>query len=383
MKQPQDVVMKQPRILVVGAGIAGLALVRALRDQGLGAEVVERDPDWRTTGAGLYLPANAVRALERLGLGTELARRAHPVTRQRMLDHRGRALADFPVRAIWGGVGDCLAISRAGLHDLLRSAVGDSVVRLGTGVTSVDDAGTVTFADGSSETYDVVVGADGAGSAVRRSAFGGAEPRFLGQICWRFLAHEDPAAPPVTDWTVRLGSGGRTFLTVPLGEGRLYCYADVNSAEPVAPAGDWRALFADFAGPVPYLLEQGVDAYFAPLSEIDDSDWARPHAVLVGDAAHACSPSMAQGGAMALEDVLVLAELLGGAARAGAAARTDIGAVLAAYQARRADRVRWVLGQNQRRDKARNLPTPLRNLTLRIAGERLFKANHAPLHAEA
>ncbi|MFF2526374.1 FAD-dependent monooxygenase [Streptomyces liangshanensis] len=378
--------MKQPRTLVVGAGIAGLALARALRDQGLDADVVERDPDWRTTGAGLYLPANAVRALERLGLGTELARRAHPITRQRMLDHRGRALADFPVSAIWGDVGGCLAISRADLHDLLRSAVGDSSVRLGKGVASVDDGGTVTFADGSSETYDVVVGADGVGSAVRATAFQGAEPRFLGQVCWRFVAREDPAAPPITDWTVRLGSGGRTFLTVPLGGGLLYCYADVNSAEQVAPEGDWRALLADFAGPVPHLLEQGADAYFAALSEIDDTDWVRPHAVLVGDAAHACSPSMAQGGAMALEDVLVLAELLGEAARAGTgegAAGTDFAPVLAAYQARRAERVRWVLSQNQRRDKARNLPTPLRNLTLRFAGERLFKANHAPLHAEA
>jgi 2-polyprenyl-6-methoxyphenol hydroxylase-like FAD-dependent oxidoreductase len=108
--------------------------------------------------------------------------------------------------------------------------------------------------------------------------------------------------------------------------------------------------------------------------------------VLIGDAAHACSPSMAQGGAMALEDALVLAELLADVSDvpdlpdASAAAGDGVTAALAAFQARRADRVQWVLDQNHRRDKARNLPTPLRDLTLRLAGERLFKANHAPLH---
>ncbi|MEU2288347.1 FAD-dependent monooxygenase [Streptomyces sp. NPDC013178] len=364
--------MNKLRTLIVGAGISGLALAKGLLDRDLPVHVVERRAeDGGASGTGLYLPANAVRALRGLGVGDEVAKRAQPVARQRLQDHRGRPLAEFEVERIWGTVGPCLAISRGDLHEVLHTAVDEAVVRHDTAVTAVADDGTVSFADGSTSAYDLVVGADGINSTVRRSLFGGPEPRFLGQLCWRFIA-DDTETSGISDWTARLGDKGRTFLTVSLGTGRVYCYADINSSVPTAPAGDWRTLFADFGGPVPRLLEQGADAYFAALHESENTVWMRPGAVLVGDAAHAFSPSMAQGGAMALEDALVLADTL--------AKEPDVTRALAAFQARRADRVAWVVAQNHRRDKARNLPTPLRNFTLRRAGERLFKANHAPLH---
>ncbi|MEU5974976.1 FAD-dependent monooxygenase [Streptomyces sp. NPDC047315] len=372
------------RILIAGAGIAGLALARALADHGIRVEVVERDVRLRSAGAGLYLPANAVRALTRLGYGPALAERAHPVTHQRVLDHRGRPLTGYRVGDVWGRVGHCCALSRQDLHALLRAAVAPDAVRTGVAVQHAAPDGTVTFSDGRRQTYDLVVGADGVNSAVRHSAFPRPAPRFLGQICWRFLADHASGPATATAWTARLGPGGRTFLTVPIGCGRAYCYADVNSATPASPVGDWRDRFADFTGPVPDLLAQGADAHMAPLYEVDATSWARPRTVLIGDAAHACSPSMAQGGAMALEDVVVLAEFLAelvtGAASPPTADR--VADVLAAYRLRRAARVHWVLAQNHRRDRARNLPTPLRNLALRVAGARLIRANHVPLHSE-
>jgi 2-polyprenyl-6-methoxyphenol hydroxylase-like FAD-dependent oxidoreductase len=357
---------QQPDVLIVGAGIAGLALARALTRQGLAAEIVERETVGRPAGSGLYLPANAVRMLDRLGLGDEVRERAARVTRQHLQDHRGRRLVEIDLGELWGEVGDCLAISRQDLHDVLRGAVGPDAVRSGATVVGVDD-GTVTFEDGSTRTYDLVVGADGIGSAVRRSAFGPVVPQFLGQVCWRFIAE---GRPEIQDWTARTGSGGRAFLTVQLGDGRVYCYAEAASADPSAPTDDWRGLFHDFADPVPALLEQGGQAYFAPLAEIGGSDWTRPRTVLIGDAAHACSPSMAQGGAMALEGAVVLAEILAG---------QPVEQALATFQARRTDRVAWVLEQNHRRDRARLLPTPLRNGLLRLAGRKLITANHAPL----
>ena len=93
------------RILVVGAGIAGLGAARALRQRGLVAEVVERDSAWTHAGAGIYLPGNAARALRALGLQSAVVERGSLITRQRVCDHRGRVLADIDVSALWGEVG--------------------------------------------------------------------------------------------------------------------------------------------------------------------------------------------------------------------------------------------------------------------------------------
>jgi 2-polyprenyl-6-methoxyphenol hydroxylase-like FAD-dependent oxidoreductase len=372
----RGIVVAPIRILIVGAGIAGLSLAHALHQRGIAADVVERSSEHRTTGTGLYLPANAVRALGRLGLQAAVADRAQPVIRQRLLDHRGGLLTEFDVGSVWGDVGGCYAISRQALHDLLLSRLDTTGIRLGSRVARVDADGTVGFADGTEDTYDLVVGADGINSAVRTSAFSDREPRFLKQVCWRYTASDTEGAVPDGIWTARLGSRGRSFLTLSLGNGQVYCYAEANSTDATAPTADWRTRFADFTDPVPGLLEQGQGAHFAPLHEITGTDWIREHVILVGDAAHACSPSMAQGGAMALEDSLVLASSL-----AGATDRASIPRLLAAYRDRRIGRIHWVLTQNHRRDRARNLPGPLRHLLLRLRGPQLVRANHSRLLA--
>jgi 2-polyprenyl-6-methoxyphenol hydroxylase-like FAD-dependent oxidoreductase len=358
------------RVLIVGAGIAGLALARALGQRGITAEVVEAVSEWQPSGAGLYLPGNAGRALQELGVGPAVAARANPIGRQRLLDHRGHLLADIDVDRLWDGVGGCVAMHRSELHEALRDATGDVPVRLGTSVTDLEDgeAPRVRFSDGSTGSYDLVVGADGVHSTIRRLALGGSPAGYVGQASWRFVAD---GFPDITDWTVMLGRG-RTFLTVSLGAGVVYCYADVNTSDPAGAAGeDWRRSFADFAGPVPRLLDQAADAYFAPIEEVVPPAWMARHVVLVGDAAHASSPNMAQGAAMALEDVLVLAELLTG--------DQPVDQALADYEHRRKARVAWVQEQTHRRDRMRNLPPIVRNVTLRLAAERIFRSNYGPL----
>jgi 2-polyprenyl-6-methoxyphenol hydroxylase-like FAD-dependent oxidoreductase len=355
------------RVLIVGAGIAGLALARALGQRGVTAEVVERTAEWEASGAGMYLPGNCARALDELGTWAEVAARANPIERQRFLDHRGRLLADIDVRRYWDGVGGCVAITRGALHEALRAGRAQAPVRLGLSVTDVKD-GQARFSDGSTGGYDVVVGADGVHSNVRALAFGGLPARSVGQASWRFVAEGFPA---IRDWTVMLGRS-RAFLTVALGDGRVYCYADVNTSDP-ADVGrvEWRELFADFADPVPRLLEHGGDAYFAPIEEVVPPAWAAGRVVLVGDAAHASSPNMAQGAAMALEDALVLADVL--------ATSNLLEQALAEYERRRSFRVGWVQEQTHRRDRTRSLPPMARNLTLRLAGERIFHSNYRPL----
>jgi 2-polyprenyl-6-methoxyphenol hydroxylase-like FAD-dependent oxidoreductase len=358
------------RVLIVGAGVAGLALAHALRQRSITAEVVERVSEWQPGGAGLYLPGNAGRALRELGVGPAVAGRANPIGRQRLLDHRGRLLAEIDVDRFWDGVGGCVAIQRAVLHEALRDATQDVPVRLGTSVTDLEDGDEprVSFSDGSSGSYDLVVGADGVHSTIRRLALGGPPARYVGQACWRFVAD---GFPDITDWTVMLGRG-RTFLTVALGHGVVYCYADVNTSEPASAADkEWRQSFADFAEPVPRLLDQATEAYFAPIEEVVPPAWSAHRVVLVGDAAHASSPNMAQGAAMAVEDGLVLAEML--------TADQPVEQALAGYAQRRQARVAWVQEQTHRRDRTRSLPPVVRNLTLRLAAERIFKSNYTPL----
>ena len=361
-------------MLIVGAGIAGLALARALRARDITAGLVERVPEWETSGTGLYLPGNSVRALDELGIWAELAARANPIRRQRLLDHRGRRLADIDVHGYWDGVGACVAIRRAALHAALRAGSVEVPVRLGLSVTALDDDGQAKrarFSDGSTGTYDLVVGADGVHSTIRGLAVGGPAARDVGQASWRFVAE---GFSEIEDWTVMLGRG-RAFLTVALGEGSVYCYADVNTNEAADARGaEWRELFVDFADPVPRLLQHAGDAFFAPIQEVAPPAWTAHRVVLVGDAAHASSPNMAQGAAMALEDALVLADAL--------ATSEDIEHALTDYQRRRAPRITWVQEQTHRRDRTRNLPPIVRNMTLRLVGERIYHSNYRPLREQ-
>jgi 2-polyprenyl-6-methoxyphenol hydroxylase-like FAD-dependent oxidoreductase len=133
-------------------------------------------------------------------------------------------------------------------------------------------------------------------------------------------------------------------------------------------------LFADFGPPVADVLARLSPAearYVPPIEELTLERWATGRVVLVGDAAHATSPNMAQGASMAVEDGMVLAEVL--------ATGQPLGACLEAFERRRVARVRWVREQTHRRDRTRSLPPALRHWVLRLAGRRIFRANNRPL----
>ena len=136
--------------------------------------------------------------------------------------------------------------------------------------------------------------------------------------------------------------------------------------EPFGPA----RLFEQFAEPVLTLLAgRSGERYFSPIEEVVQRPWARERVVLVGDAAHAMSPNMAEGVGMAVEDALVLAETVAG------------GRPLAELEARRRPRVEFVQAQTHRRDRTRNLPAFLRDPVLRRRGQQLFRGNYEPLRA--
>ena len=288
-------------------------------------------------------------------------------------------LANIDLAALWGNVGPCYALHRADLHEVLASH-GDPVpARMGLPVRRFSqhaDTVTVEFGDATVDRYDLVIGADGIHSTVRQLLVGAGAVRPVGRIAWRFVT-ECPSE--VTTWTVLLARDV-TFLAVPIGRGQVYCYCDApTEGTPQLRSDDvtqrLAGLLTAFADPVPAILDTlGADGavHVAPIEEVTLDSWSQGSVLLVGDAAHATSPNMAEGAAMALEDGLVLAECL-------AASGRDIARAVARFQARRRPRTQWVLAQTHRRDRTRNLPPALRNLALRRWGRRIFSGNYRRL----
>jgi 2-polyprenyl-6-methoxyphenol hydroxylase-like FAD-dependent oxidoreductase len=253
-------------------------------------------------------------------------------------------------------------------------------MRRGTTLSALsqeDGEVSVSFADGSPGKYDLVVGADGINSSIRRLVFGNIRPRHLGQVSWRFLVDHSGA---IETWTAMLGRR-RTFLAMPVGPTRLYCYADLADVATEDPTGRdldrLMALFAEFAEPVPSIfgeLETFDSIHFSPIEEIVLDTWIQGRVVLIGDAAHATSPNMAEGASMALEDAVVLTQML--------SMHGSPPEALSAFSKRRHARIRWVQQRTHRRDRIRTLPVRFRNLALRLLGTALYERDYRPLFEE-
>jgi FAD-dependent urate hydroxylase len=361
------------RVLVVGAGVAGLAAARALVRAQFSVAVVEREAAWSSEGAGIFLPGNAVRALRQLDLEQAVLARAAVIPRQQFSDHHGRVLFEVDVAEMWQGVGPCVALHRADLHAVLLGGVADVPIRMGAevdGLRQRDGKVAVAFSDGTDGEYDLVLGADGIRSVVRRLVFNGANVMPVGQVGWRFVS---TCPPEVTTWSVMLGRR-TSFLTIPIGGGRVYCYCDVASGAGEHRQDDLDRLFSGFAEPVAALLAQFTERrsmHFSTIEEVALDTWSTGNVLLVGDAAHATSPNMAEGAAMALEDALVLADCL--------QRLESIPAAIAAFESHRRPRTNWVRAQTHRRDRVRYLPAPVRNTALRAFGAQIFTANYRPL----
>ncbi|PWD51703.1 monooxygenase [Serinibacter arcticus] len=314
------------KIIVVGAGIGGTSAGIALQRLGHDVVIYDRMRENKPVGAALSLWSNGVKVLNWLGLADEVAALGGRMESMAYRDGAtGETLCDFSLAPVTAATGQRpYPVARADLQQLLLTTFGLDRVHLGTEVVGVSDDGeTVTahFADGTSDTADLLIGADGARSVVREHVTAGGpriERTYSGYTNFNGLVDSDPAIGPVDAWTTYVRDGKRCAV-MPVAQGRSYFWFDVPQPAglPYDRSEGKAPLLEAFAGWAP-----GVETLLAAIDpavslnrvEIWDIDpfhtWVRGRVAILGDAAHNTSPDIGQGACLALEDSFALGILV-------------------------------------------------------------------------
>jgi 2-polyprenyl-6-methoxyphenol hydroxylase-like FAD-dependent oxidoreductase len=325
------------RAVVVGGGIGGLAAGLALRRVGIDAVVLEQAPRLEAVGAGLGLAANAMQALNRIGVGDAVRSRGLATGRLVACRPDGSALLELPLEGR-----EMLGIHRSDLQDVMAAELGESL-RLGVACSSFrDDGSRVLVSVGGEEVEgDVLVGADGIRSKTREWLLDDGAPTYAGYTGWRAVAELDP--PEAHGRMTETWGRGVRFGLIPIGGERLYWFVSESRHEPEAPViparkaelsrlvEGWHEPIQSAVAATPEDAIFGTGIYWRKPART----WGRGRVTLLGDAAHPMTPDLSQGAAQALEDAVVLAASLRDA--------TDPEAGLRAYESARRKRTAQVV----------------------------------------
>ena len=311
------------RALVVGGGIGGLAAAVAMRGAGIAVDLVELKPDWAVYGVGIIQPNNPLRALQRIGLGDACVGNGAPYPGWRIYDEAENLLIEAPAsNDAAPHYPPYVGITRPKLQKILTDAAleAGTRARLNVTVQTVDERTShlrVGFTDGTSGDYELLVAADGVHSEARTRLFGdSARPSFSGQSVWRYNL---PRPPDMVWGEIHYGTGTKVGL-VPLSATLMYMF--LVTAEPGNPRMPpetvddlMRDRLADYVGRVGALrdlITEAAAVVYKPMETLLlPSPWYQGRQIVIGDAAHATTPHLAQGAAMAIEDAVLLGELLG------------------------------------------------------------------------
>ncbi|ASU80371.1 salicylate monooxygenase [Actinopolyspora erythraea] len=300
------------RVLVIGGGLGGLAVAKGLLDNGHRVRIYEHAEKLRDGGAGVTVWSNGTAALRGLGIPLHgVGRQLHSL---RAMTATGRMLWEADLDEVTERLGSpTVEVPRRELLYRMAEALPSEVFRFGkrcVGVREFADHAVAEFADGTSETGDVIVGADGQRSMVRRTVLGGEPARLTGWASWQGLTRSDlPIAYGYQTLNIA-GRDGHCGL-IPAGEGLLHWWFDMPWREDRAEltVADLRAAFTGWPDPVEELLGSISDedlGFFPHIRHQVPKVWGGPRTTLIGDAAHAMPPAVAQAANQTMEDAWLL-----------------------------------------------------------------------------
>jgi 2-polyprenyl-6-methoxyphenol hydroxylase-like FAD-dependent oxidoreductase len=342
------------KVLVIGGGFSGMTAAIQLARQGIEVDLVEIDPLWCPLGAGITLSGPTLRALDTVGILERVAGEGYLSTNFDVFSPVGDLIVQLALRPpvsdkpIPCGGGILRPVLARIFADRTREV--GTRVRLGITYDSIiehDDGIDVSFTDGTTERYDLVVAADGVHSRTRKDFFPDApSPKPIHQSVWRAVLKRPPQIVRPTHWL------GRTKVGVnPISEKHMYMFLMENREfsewiDPASWPGEMARLLSEFPAPilqtlVPQLYEAGANIDYRPLANLlVPLPWHKGRIVLIGDTVHATTPHLASGAGIGIESAIVLAEEL--------LASSNLQTALSRFETRRWERCQLVVENSAR-----------------------------------